>query len=70
MIYFCNATGREHTAHSTQDNKEYTDLNKAHIMRRPALVHTMLQASVQLAVLCTAVEYCNTRLEQPKQSAL
>ena len=47
-------------AHSTQharDNKGYTDLtlNEAHIERRAAAVHTMLQVAVPLSVLCTAV---------------
>ena len=42
-------------AHSTQharDSKDYTDLtfNKAHIKCLSAVVHTMLQASVQLSL--------------------
>ena len=60
-------------AHSTQqerNNKDHIDLtfNKARLKRRSAVVHTMLQASVQLS-LCYVQQLYNVKLEQPKQSA-
>ena len=48
---------RTYITQHARASKDYTDLtlDKVHIKRRAAVVYTMLQASVRLSLVCTAV---------------
>ena len=61
------AHSTQHTARTRQQGLQYPDLtlNEARIKRRAAVVHNMLQASVQLSLSYVQQLY-NTKLEKPK----